>query len=520
MAKSTTIDHSIITTDDTPVFQYSRNGESLTVTAGVTLQNQGPEVISGRSGFTGLTGRIDGTVLGFGAAIDAFGSSLALTIGATGRLVGGSHGSTAIEASGDSSIINHGAVENARGFGIFLTDVTDAAVENRGSIFGEVGGVIFSGRDNATSARLTNYGSIEAGHGTADQVGGAGANNATYLSAGTSTLVNHGSILATDLHGSAVRLASPLDGTSALVFNDGALASTHRWGVDAGVLHGAVHVVNAGEVRGGLGGIVGGTGGDLVENFGHIVGEVSLRNGDDTFLGRTGTVTGPIKGDGGNDLLVGGRNSDDLQGGPGDDRLEGNGGDDHLDGGEGSDTALYRNNTTPVTIDLPHDIARFPGKPWAPEALVSIENAETGSGNDRLLGDAGANVLNGGAGNDLLRGGGSADTLIGGSGDDIFRFGAASDSEPGRADTLVGGGGSVAFVSGSDVIDLAAIDADTTRAGNQAFAFGTDHGTGHLWVELSGVDFILRGNTDADAAAEFELVIHGGTVPTADDIIA
>lgn len=49
-----------------------------------------------------------------------------------------------------------------------------------------------------------------------------------------------------------------------------------------------------------------------------------------------------------------------------------------------------------------------------------IENAIGGSGNDRIYGNAAANVLTGGAGNDVLDGRGGADTLNGGTGNDIY----------------------------------------------------------------------------------------------------
>ncbi|WBL76492.1 FG-GAP-like repeat-containing protein [Bradyrhizobium xenonodulans] len=51
-----------------------------------------------------------------------------------------------------------------------------------------------------------------------------------------------------------------------------------------------------------------------------------------------------------------------------------------------------------------------------------IDNAIGGSGNDTILGNAIANVLNGGSGNDTLTGGGGSDTIIGGTGTDTAVF--------------------------------------------------------------------------------------------------
>ena len=63
-----------------------------------------------------------------------------------------------------------------------------------------------------------------------------------------------------------------------------------------------------------------------------------------------------------------------------------------------------------------------------------------------------------------------------------------------------------------DLIDLSAIDADTTADGNQAFAFGTATGKGRLWAVNSGDTTLIRGNTDGDAAAEIEIAILDGAV--------
>jgi hypothetical protein len=51
---------------------------------------------------------------------------------------------------------------------------------------------------------------------------------------------------------------------------------------------------------------------------------------------------------------------------------------------------------------------------------VVIENAKSSSGNDLLVGNSAANLLDAGAGNDTLRSMGGSDTLVGGSGSDIY----------------------------------------------------------------------------------------------------
>ena len=52
------------------------------------------------------------------------------------------------------------------------------------------------------------------------------------------------------------------------------------------------------------------------------------------------------------------------------------------------------------------------------DARSYIDNANGGSGNDMILGNAIGNVLNGGSGNDTITGGGGNDTIFGGSGTD------------------------------------------------------------------------------------------------------
>jgi Ca2+-binding RTX toxin-like protein len=91
-----------------------------------------------------------------------------------------------------------------------------------------------------------------------------------------------------------------------------------------------------------------------------------------------------------------------------------------------------------------------------------------GQGNDALIGGAGNDALVGGTQNDTLTGGGGADVMVGGANNDTFVFAAVTDSGPGAGnyDTITD-----FKLSGSDMIDLSAIDANTTAGGNQAFAF-------------------------------------------------
>ena len=118
----------------------------------------------------------------------------------------------------------------------------------------------------------------------------------------------------------------------------------------------------------------------------------------------------------GNDTLIGDDNDNDLDGGAGDDLLRPKLGGGVNQGGSGGetigDTVTYSDFATPVTVDLDTDNVT-----GALTRGAGIENAICCSGNDTLIGDAGANRLEGGAGDDLLRpklGGGINDGGTGG----------------------------------------------------------------------------------------------------------
>lgn len=57
-----------------------------------------------------------------------------------------------------------------------------------------------------------------------------------------------------------------------------------------------------------------------------------------------------------------------------------------------------------------------------------------------------------------------------------------------------------------DLIDLSAIDADTTTEGNQAFTFGDKGEKGSVWVVKKWGELQVRANTDDDN--DFELLIY------------
>jgi Ca2+-binding RTX toxin-like protein len=165
--------------------------------------------------------------------------------------------------------------------------------------------------------------------------------------------------------------------------------------------------------------------------------------GNDTIIGGAGMDT--IYGDDGNDLLIGWRGADTLYGGSGDDVIYGddfgfNGiaGDDFLYGQAGNDT-LYGGARTDRLEGGDGNDTLYGG--------AGGDNLLGGSGDDILYGDDdgvnGNDKLDGDAGNDQLFGGGGNDEMRGGTGDDLVNGGTGNDfvDGDGGIDILIGGAG-------------------------------------------------------------------------------
>lgn len=127
----------------------------------------------------------------------------------------------------------------------------------------------------------------------------------------------------------------------------------------------------------------------------------------------------------GNDTLTGGAGNDTLSGGADNDLLNGGNGDDVLDGGDGIDRASFV-GTAAVTVNLGLTTAQTTG--YGIDTLRNIEDLASGSGNDRLTGNALDNSLTSGAGDDTLAGGAGNDTLFGGAGNDVLTGASGEDS--------------------------------------------------------------------------------------------
>ena len=132
---------------------------------------------------------------------------------------------------------------------------------------------------------------------------------------------------------------------------------------------------------------------------------------------------------------------------------------------------------------------------------VNIEKAFSGSGNDYLIGNAGANELKGNAGNDLLAGEQGADKLWGGAGADTFVYFTEGDSTTATPDRLMD------FVSGQDRIDLSGLPVDGSDTIH--FASTLDGTAGAAVLREAGYGSSLAIDFDGDQAADFFLKILG-----------
>ena len=231
-----------------------------------------------------------------------------------------------------------------------------------------------------------------------------------------------------------------------------------------------------------------------------------------------------IDGTSDSNALFGGDAADVLNGLAGDDRLVGNGGSDQLNGGDGIDTADYRfagsrvsvslanigsQDTLGAGIDILSGIENLTGSAFKDQlggdtAANSLDGLD---GKDRLKGEAGDDSIEGGTGADQLTGGLGADVLTGGSDADIFVYSALADSRTGTVDRITD-------LSKSDRIDLSAIDADKTLAGDQAFhlitgAFTQQAGELRLSYDKASRQTTLQGDVNGDGVADLIILISG-----------
>ncbi|MFW9606396.1 MAG: calcium-binding protein, partial [Pseudomonas sp.] len=214
--------------------------------------------------------------------------------------------------------------------------------------------------------------------------------------------------------------------------------------------------------------------------------------------------------------------------------LDGGAGADTLNGGAGNDTYVVDNSGDVVTeaakagLDTVQASIRYSLGANLENLVLTGKAALSGTGNalaNRLTGNAAANTLDGGAGADTLNGGAGNDVLVGGAGKDLLTGGAGNDrfkfeSTADSGITLAARDVISDFVRGSDKLDLAALDANTSKVGDQAFTvFIRPNVAFSKAGQLQLKEGVLYGNTDNDSAAEFSIALTGITTITLADII-
>ena len=237
--------------------------------------------------------------------------------------------------------------------------------------------------------------------------------------------------------------------------------------------------------------------------------------------------------------VFGGRATDLVTTGAGDDAIFFGPGkfdpaSDRVDGGTGANDRLALNGDYAITLDgtairnideitlLPGRIDEIGGiadydltladsligagvtmtvRGTAVETVLTVDGSlETDATSSiRIFGGMLGDTLTGGAGGDWSCGGLGGDTLTGGGGGDTFAYQALSETAVAAADLITD------FATG-DLVDLAALDADASAGGDQAFHLGATPGhAGDIVLAFDGgsnrtsVSLFVDGDATADA---------------------
>jgi len=224
-----------------------------------------------------------------------------------------------------------------------------------------------------------------------------------------------------------------------------------------------------------------------------------------------------------------------IKGNVGNNRLDGGTGRDSMFGGAGNDTYIVDNvgdrvfetttaassinagGTDTVLSSVTFNLNANAGVRFVEKLTLTgsgningtgnaLANTITGNdANNTITGFDGNDILQGGAGDDTINGGLGRDRMTGGTGADVFVFRSIGESGTTTATRDV----ITDFGSGVDVIDLQAIDADSTRTNNQAFSFIGDVAFTGRAGELRFANSILSADVNGDKRADFQVQFSG-----------
>ncbi|WP_192931228.1 calcium-binding protein [Gemmobacter serpentinus] len=260
-----------------------------------------------------------------------------------------------------------------------------------------------------------------------------------------------------------------------------------------------------------------GAGNDAVHNLKEQGNIILLGKGNDTYAGEGfgsfSTDRGDtVRGGDGNDTIAVSTFKSTYTGDKGNDLFISVGWQNTFIGGNGSDTISYeaRDHDTSLrgsglTIDL--QAGKVQTGANRVEFVRQIENVIGTIGNDAIFGQSGANRLTGGEGFDQLTGRGGADTFV-------WRSHTEARVASNNIDIVMDFNRAQ-----GDKIDLRGIDADPTRAGDQAFTFIGDKAFTGAKGQLRFSDEILEGDRNGDGVMDFRIGLLGIDSMVARDIL-
>lgn len=264
--------------------------------------------------------------------------------------------------------------------------------------------------------------------------------------------------------------------------------------------------------------IDGGGGRDHVKGgYGHD----HIRGGGGRDKLKGGDGDDELFGDDGDDVILGGDGDDTLEGGDDDDKLSGGLGDDTVSGGDGDDKIKGGDGADALSGDAGEDKIVGGAGDDTINGGADDDKLKGNDGNDTIDGGDGDDKISGGDGDDVITGGAGRDKMHGGNGIDTFVFTSASDSVVGDADKIYH------FEQAVDLIDLSAIDADSSTVDDDAFTFvgtaGLSGVAGELAVTYEAEDHHLEayitGDVDGDGLADFEIKLYTDAELVAEDFV-